>query len=197
MRRVVHRQGTGGHVVMYGREALRRLRERQAKPVTPEDQPSLLEQIPLDVPMDDATITVWNGQRFVAWDKWLATAPIVCAEKPEDASLAVHQNATCVAGECGGTKVWLVKEGERWLMYVGSRRAGGRRRDFATPYVEHAIRTAEQWYGAPSNGWHAEKGSDGRPRETADLPPQGSTVEKGTGERRHDDVGLDGFEPGR
>lgn len=182
---------------MYGREALRRLREQQAKPPDPEAQRSLLEQIPADAPMDDATITVWNGERFVAWDKWLATTPIVCEENPEDAGLAVHQNATCVAGECGGTKVWLVKEGERWLMYVGSRRAGGRRRDFATPYVEHAIRTAEQWYGVPATGWRAEKGSDGRPKEAADLPPQDSTVEKGTGERRHDDLGLDGFEPGR
>ena len=147
--------------------------------------------------MDDATITVWNGERFIAWDRWRATAPIEREEKPECAGMAVPKDATCLAGECGGTKVWLVKDGERWLMYVGSRKAGGRRRDFATPYVEHAIRTAEQWYGVPGSGWRAEKGRDGSARQTADLPPQDSTVETGTRKRGNDDLDLDGHEPGR
>jgi hypothetical protein len=183
---------------MYGREELRLLRERQqqAQAVPKQHQSSLLEQIPADAPMDDATITVWNGERFVAYDKWLATAPIVREERrPEEANQSVPADATCVAGECGRTRIWLVKDGERWLMYVGSRKAGGRRRDFATPYVEHAIRTAEQWYGVPGGGWQSEKGRD--VREAADLPPQDSTNEKGTGERGHDDLDLAGFEPGR
>ncbi len=182
---------------MYGREALRRLREQQAKAAAPECRPSLLAQIPPDAPTDDATLTVWNGARWVSWDKWMATAPFVREDKPDDAGLAVPKDATCVAGECGGVKVWLVKGGERWLMYVGSRKAGGRRRDFASPYLEHAIRTAEHWYGAPGGGWRIEKGWDGNGREAADLPPQDSTVEKGTGERGDDDLDLGGWEPVR
>lgn len=180
------------------REELRRLREKQAAPQEPARHPSLLDSIPADASMDDATITVWNGERFVAWNTWLATAPIERDETPmQDARLAIPKDATCVAGECGGTKVWLVKEGERWVMYVGSRRAGGRRRDFCTPYVEHAIRTAELWYGAAGGGWRGEKGSDGTARQAADLPPQDSTVEGRAGKRGHDDLDLDGHEPGR
>jgi hypothetical protein len=180
---------------MYGRDALRLLRERQANP-EPQHHASLLDQIPADAPMDDATLTVWDGERFVAYDRWLATAPIAREAKPQDAKPAIPADATCMAGECGGTRVWLVKDGERWLMFVGSRKANGRRRDFATPYVEHAIRTAEEWYGAAGGGWRAEKGRDGR-AEAADLYPQDSTVEKGTGNGGLDDLDLDGREPGR
>ena len=62
---------------LYGSDALRRLREQQeAHLVAPECQPSLLDQIPTDAPMDDAALTVWNGDRFVAYDSWLATAPM-------------------------------------------------------------------------------------------------------------------------
>jgi len=70
----------------YGREALRRLREQQAAAQQPERQPPLLEQIPVDAPMDDATLTVWNGERFVAYEKWLATAPLVVEEQLDRAA---------------------------------------------------------------------------------------------------------------
>ena len=104
--------------------------------------------------MDDATLTVWDGERFVAHDKWLATVPIVHEDPPGDGSAAaIHGDTGCVVADCGGTRVWLVREGERWMMFRGSRKAGGRRRDFASPFLAHAIRTAEQWYGAPSAGW--------------------------------------------
>jgi hypothetical protein len=66
---------------IYGSEALRRLREQQAAAQEPERQTSLLEQIPADAPMDDATLTVWDGARFVAYDKWLATAPLIVEER--------------------------------------------------------------------------------------------------------------------
>jgi hypothetical protein len=69
-------------VAVYGREALRQFREQQAR--QPEQgQPSLLDQIPADAPMDDAMLTVWNGERWVAWDRWLATAPLVREEAPQ------------------------------------------------------------------------------------------------------------------
>ena len=64
----------------YGREALRRLRQQQMQ--KPESQASLLEQIPPDAATDDATITVWNGERWAAYNSWLASAPITCEESP-------------------------------------------------------------------------------------------------------------------
>jgi len=57
------------------------MREQQAARQEPAQQQSLLEQIPVDAPMDDATITVWNGERFVAYDKWLAHRPVATEEK--------------------------------------------------------------------------------------------------------------------
>ena len=182
----------------YGREALRRLREQQANP-QPAQQPSLLDQIPADAPMDDATLCVWNGERFVAYDKWLATAPVLREEAAQEDGLAISADATCVAGQCSQTKVWLVRDGDRWLMYVGSQTAGGRRRDFASPFVAHAIRTAEHWYGPSEGGWRAERRRDGGATGTdkaADLPPQGSTAEERLGTGGHDDLGLDGVQSG-
>ena len=143
----------------FGLEALRRFRERQeVGTLHPEHQPSLLTEVPPDAPMDDATITVWNGERFVAYDKWLATAPIVREAPPGDgAAVAIPGDTGCIVADCGGTRVWLVREGERWMMFPGSRKASGRRRDFASPFLAHAIRTAEQWYGAPCDGWRDGK----------------------------------------
>jgi hypothetical protein len=61
-------------VAIYGRDALRRLRERQAAPAAePKPQPSLLEQVPPDAPMDEGiTLGCWNGKRFVSWERWCA-----------------------------------------------------------------------------------------------------------------------------
>lgn len=69
----------------YGREALRRFREQQLKPQDgPAHGPDLLSQIPADAPWDDATLTVWNGERWIAWDKWLASAPIHVDDRLEE-----------------------------------------------------------------------------------------------------------------
>lgn len=186
--------------MMYGREALRRLREQQEQAVGAAKHPDgnahvCIDDVPADAPMEDAALTVWNGERFVEYDRWLATAPIAHDEKRPEDNCTIPADADCVVGECGGTQIWLVRDGQRWLMYVGSRKAGGRRHDFASPCLGHAIRTAEQWYGA-AGGWRAEKGRDGRAAGTdkgADLPPQDSTVEEGTGKRGHDDLDLGGL----
>ena len=71
----------------------------------------------------------------------------------------IPPEAVCVTATCGGTRVWLVRDRDRWLMFAGSRTASGRRKDFASPFLEHAMRTAEFWYGAPANGWRAEEGT--------------------------------------
>jgi hypothetical protein len=179
---------------MYGREALRQFRERQEQAAQqPERQPSLLDQVPSDAPMDDATVTVWNGERLVAYDRWLATAPIERPEAPAEAGSDNPAGAGCLAGVCGEVRVWLVQDGERWLMYVGSRKAKGRRRDFATPHLAHAIRTVEFWYGVPAAGWHAEKARNGKGAvgdEAADFPPQDSFDEGAL--RGHDHLDLGG-----
>jgi hypothetical protein len=106
--------------------------------------------------MDEATLTVWNGERFVGYESWLATAPIQCdgapAAKPE-----YPTDADRIVSECGNTRIRLVKDGERWLMFTGFDRAWRRRKDFASPFLAHAVRTAEQWYGTPAAGWRVEE----------------------------------------
>jgi hypothetical protein len=133
--------------------------------------------------MDDATICVWNGERFVDYEKWRAHVPVEADEEAPD-PVAALADAQSVQATCGATRVWLVKNGERWLMFAGSRKASGRRRDFASPYLAHAMRTAEQWYGA-ADEWRAERRDDGKTALAPDVPSQG-----GIGE--HDDVDLDG-----
>ena len=60
-------------------------------------------------------------------------------------------DARCVTATCGTTPVWIVRDGDRWLMFAGTRTS--RRRDFASPFRNHAERTAEAWYGQAGNGW--------------------------------------------
>jgi hypothetical protein len=141
----------------YSRAAMREARrEREAgNPGTP--RLVTLADVPADAPYDDAeaVLHVWVDDNFVPYAKWLASSPI-SVESVAAENTPIPADATCVAGVCGGTRVWLVRDGDRWLMFAGSRNASGRRRDFASPFLGHAIRTAEFWYGAPVNGWRAE-----------------------------------------
>jgi hypothetical protein len=140
--------------IPYSREALKRYREaRRAGAVEASPRPLALSDVPPDAPADDAVLTAWNGERFIAWEKWLATAPIVIEDRA--AGPVIPADARCVVADCGGTRVWLVRDGDRWLMFAGSRKS--RRKDFASPFLEHAIRTAEQWYGKPVGGWQVEE----------------------------------------
>jgi hypothetical protein len=180
---------------VYGREALRRLREQQAKPeVEMGNATCPLDQASPDAPTDDANITVWNGERFVAYDKWLDARPLV-TEEPESSVSVIPANATCVVGDCVPTRVWLVKKGQRWTIVSNSHgRFGGHRRDFVSPILANAMRTAEEWYGAPAAGWRVEQGCDakgGATNETADLSSQDSTNQEGASEG-YDDLDLDG-----
>jgi hypothetical protein len=171
----------------YGTAALRKFREQQA--AGPACQPSLLEQVPADAPYEEpgAVLHAWDGVRFVPYKMWLARSPIVREPQEAGGSPAIPAEAACVLAKCGDTKVWLVKEGERWLMHVGSRRTG-RRRDFASPFLAHAIHTAERWYGVAGGGWRAEKECDGNGVQAADLPaPAGGDC----------DLVVDGGQPGR
>jgi hypothetical protein len=153
----------------YSREALRRFREERKEP---KRELSILEQVPPDAPADDAVLTVWNGERFIAWEKWLATAPIVIENRA--AGPVIPVDAECVSADCGGTRVWLARDGDRWLMFAGSRKS--RRKDFASPFLEHAIRTAEQWYGAARDGWQVEKRRNGKHNDEAEGRATGAVL---------------------
>lgn len=139
----------------YGSEALRRFlggQERRDEPAAAGGRG--LVGIPPDAEMDGGIILgCWNGERFVSWDRWFATAPIAADPQPP----APAREAPAYGADCGGTKLWLAKDGDRWLLFADSRKARSRRKDFASPFLGHTIRTAEQWYGAASGGWREEK----------------------------------------
>ena len=69
--------------MIYTREALRkRQEEQQAAEDRQAREADLLPQIPADAEMDDATLCVWNGERFVAWDMWVVTRPVSTDDAP-------------------------------------------------------------------------------------------------------------------
>lgn len=154
---------------MYGRDALRRVREQQ----TEEPATGLHSiDVPADAPMDDATLTVWNGARFVAYKRWQASVRVEADEAALD-PVAALEGATVVEAICAGTRIWLVRNGERWFMFAGSRKPAARRKDFASPFLAHAMRTAEAWYGAAKGDWRPETTRDeSNVREAASVPAQ-------------------------
>ena len=136
----------------YSLAAWRKYREEQEQPKQESPAGPTLVGIPADAEMDEGiVIGFWNGERFVAWEKWLATAPIT----REESTPVLPENARLVSAICGNTRVWLARDGDGWLMYAGSRHS--RRKDFASPYLAHAVRTAEGWYGPPAGGWQVER----------------------------------------
>jgi hypothetical protein len=62
----------------------------------------------------------------------------------------------CVASFVGGLQVELHRENRsRWLMWEVRDGRKTRRRDFASPYLDHAKRTAAFWYGEPVEDWQS------------------------------------------
>jgi hypothetical protein len=60
-----------------------------------------------------------------------------------------------------GIQVWIIRDGDRWELYTNA--ANGRRcrvKDFASPFRDHARRTAEMWYGVPKNQWAVYGGEE-------------------------------------
>lgn len=141
----------------YSRAAMREARQEREAGNTGSPRLVTLADVPADAPYDDADapLHVWVDDKFIPYAKWVASRPISVESVAVEQTL-IPADATCVTGTCGGARVWLVRDGDRWLMFEGSRNASGRRRDFASPFLGHAIRTAEFWYGTPVNGWRAE-----------------------------------------
>ena len=143
-------------------------------------QRKILETLPLcaaappdaEYEQPKKAIHVWYEGRFIPYDTWLARGPVAIEEQPPQ---SVSASATGAMAQCGATTVWLVQDGSRYLMYAGAKDAAHRRRDFASPYIEHAMLTAELWYGPAAGSWRLtgkeERGAD-RNSETEDVPAE-------------------------
>jgi hypothetical protein len=136
---------------VYSLAAWRKYREEREHPKQEQPSQGTLADVPADAEMDEGiVIGFWNGEQFVSWQKWVATTPLLQTESAP----ALPEDARLVTAVCGQTRVWLARDGDRWLMYAGSRHS--RRRDFASPYLAHAVRTAEAWYGPAASGWQVD-----------------------------------------
>ena len=86
--------------MIYGREALRKHREERAHVEQQQEREAdLLSKIPADAEMDDATLCVWNGERFVAWDTWVATRPVYADDTPAREKEAVPSKQAAPAAD--------------------------------------------------------------------------------------------------
>lgn len=132
----------------YSLEQLRRLRQRQQQSSDPNLDSSDISETATD---RETSPSIFDGKRYTP-EEWIWNhINVVPVEPKPDEKCPVHW------ADCGATRVWIVKDGSRWLMYVGSRQPDSRRTDFASPFLNHAIETAEYWYGLPRDGWHVEK----------------------------------------
>ncbi len=117
----------------YSLEALRRLRAQQQQRQPAHSEP-----------------------RTIPWREWFATTGIEVDPAAAKITAREDDSADVYTAVCRDAAVWLVRQGSRWVMFAGSRWPQSRRRDFASPSLEHAKRTAEAWYGPAPDGWRAE-----------------------------------------
>jgi hypothetical protein len=92
----------------------------------------------------DLRLTRWFCTEEEAIDEYRTKASAVPAPGP----------SACIAQFAGDVLVELRRESSsRWLRWEtkGGRRT--RRTDFASPYLDHAKRTAAHWYGEPVGDW--------------------------------------------
>lgn len=154
-------------IPFYSRAAL--LKDRSERGTTP-SQP-----IPMTAPVDasapawvsadapyvepEKTIHVFDAKtkRFIPHKMWLATVHI--ERDPAPVKRVPDGMASCLIAVCGRTEVWLVNEAGTWRMfaYTSDSSTRQRRPDFASPFLEHAIRTADLWYGPPADRWREEE----------------------------------------
>src|SRR4051794_36017626 len=66
--------------------------------------------------------------------------------------------SACIARFSSGVEIELHREsGTRWLMWEVRFGRRSRRKDFASPSMEHAKLTAQSWYGQLVDGWRELK----------------------------------------
>jgi hypothetical protein len=66
-------------VRFYSRDAIRKVREeRERRDTNPKRVALSLADVPVDAEYEDpdAVLHVWNGEKWIPWEKWRATAPI-------------------------------------------------------------------------------------------------------------------------
>ncbi len=130
----------------YSLEALRRLR-------APRQQPQA---------------SAGSEPRTIPWREWFATEGIEVDPAAAEVTARQDDSAGVYTAVCRDAAVWLVRQGSRWVMFARSRRPECRRRDFASPSLDHAKRTAEAWYGPAPDGWRPE-GPPRRVRRAAEV----------------------------
>jgi len=171
----------------YSRAALREARQERQARIPGHPCPVTLAEVPADAPYEDpeAVLHVWLDDKFVPYAKCFSRSPISVGSAATDNS-SIPTDATCVVGDCT-LRIWLVRDGDRWLMFAGSHASAGRRRDFASPFLGHAIRTAEFWYGAPPTAGAR------RARETAATAKPRISIHRISARRRRRMADVDGL----
>jgi hypothetical protein len=88
----------------------------------------------------------------VRWYKSRRDVLVNESAESEDKSISETLTAACFRGN---VRVEMRRSGaNRWYIWVGVGLGRLiRRTDSATPFLEHARRTAEHWYGEPIDGW--------------------------------------------
>ena len=124
---------------MYSRRALSEVRQRQDCGQEPAPQ-----AVDWGAMIDAPTMT-WEDSVLGSLRDHLAQNP------PQPPPPEVTETAAI----CGATRVWLVRDGERWQMFAGSKKRG-QRTDFVSPFLRHAMEVAEGWYGEATAGWSHE-----------------------------------------
>jgi hypothetical protein len=92
--------------------------------------------------------------RYVRWFRTEQEA--LDAYRPKPPVPPEPEPVACIADFSAGIQVELRTDGgHRWLMW--ELRDGGRirRKDFASPFLDHAKRTAAHWLGEPTSDWRA------------------------------------------
>ena len=103
------------------------------------------------------TVPSPNGDGFALEPPTIRPVP-----KPKPRYVTGLEVAHMEATFAGGVRIQLrCEQSSRWCMWVSRGGAWKRRKDFASPFAEHACRCAEWWYGPPTTAWH--------PAETEDL----------------------------
>lgn len=106
--------------------------------------------------------------RWLPWEEWLWWRQ----HHPPQPAPPLPPNATHISALCGPCRIHLQKKDTRWEMYIVTYPDNRlvRRKDFASPYREHAQRTAELWYGPAPDGWRTEGTEEAAPLIIEDEP---------------------------
>lgn len=111
-------------------------------------------------------LSAWRGRPFdLARVRWYGSpekALKVGIEKPDHSEHhEAEDNRTCATFP-GGIHVAIRRQGNsRWLMWVERHGIERRRKDFASPYLDHARRSAEHFYGIPAGVWVSPSSGEG------------------------------------